>query len=417
MIDKVWRTRNLQASFEKVKVNGGGPGVDNLTIKQFDRRLDAELSRLSELLQTGRYRPTAVKRVYIPKSGGGERPLGIPTVRDRTVQGAVRQVIEPIFEKTFSDKSYGFRPGRGGKDALREVDRLLKAGYTHVVDVDIKGYFDTIPHPPLMEQVSRRIADGRVLNLIEQFLHQPIRDGDQDIPSVCGVPQGGTISPLLANIYLNPLDHELQKQGYEHIRYADDMVILCRTHEEAQTSLGLIKEWMVQAGLMLHPEKTRLVDMGLDNAYFDFLGYRFKRNRRNGKIDRWINPKSIARLRERLRPYLKRCNGHSLDGLTALIRPILRGWYEYFKHARHPVFVEIDGWVRMRLRSILRKRAKGKGRGRGTDHHKWPNSFFAEHGLFSLATAHDLERQSALRQPVNRRAVCGRPARTVRREG
>jgi RNA-directed DNA polymerase len=397
LIDKVWRKRNLESSFYKVSRNGGSAGVDNVSIKQFDRHLDKELSNLSELLETGQYRPSAVRRVYIPKSNGGQRPLGIPTVRDRTVQGAVRQVIEPIFEKTFSERSYGFRPGRSCKDALREIDRLLKTGHHHIVDVDIKGYFDNIPHKQLMERITSRISDSRILNLIEMFLKQPIRDGQQETASTCGVPQGGTISPLLANIYLNPLDHELERQGYELVRYADDMVILCQTQSQAQEVLNLLKNWMEQAGLQLHPEKTRIVDMRPEDEYFDFLGYRFKRNGRNGKIDRWASPKSVANLRTTLRPYLKRCNGRSLDCTIAVIKPILQGWYEYFKNARHPMFDGIDGWVRMRLRSILRKRAGRRGRGRGADHQRWPNNFFAEHGLFSLATAHNLDRQSAMR--------------------
>jgi RNA-directed DNA polymerase len=381
LIDKVWRPANLRAAYQKVKANGGSPGVDNISIARFGRELDKELEQLGRQLQGGQYSPRSIRRVYIPKAGGGQRPLGIPTVRDRVMQGAVRQVIEPIFEKTFAPCSYGFRPGRGAKDALREVNRLLQEGYHHVVDVDIKGYFDNIPHEPL----------------IEQFLRQPIRENEQEVKVTCGTPQGGLISPLLANIYLNPLDHLLVQQGYQIIRYADDMVILCREHQEAQAALRVIQDWMRAAQLQLHPEKTRLVNMSEPDAYFDFLGYRFKRNRRTNTIDRWPRPKSMQKLREHLRPNLGRCNGFSLTSIIARINPTLRGWYVYFKHARPKAMEAVDGWVRMRLRSILRKRRGLKGRGRGRDHHRWPNAFFAEQGLFSLTAAHVQECQSVHR--------------------
>jgi len=417
LIDKVWRMENLKASWAKVKSNGGSAGIDNLSLSRFERHLEQELTRLCQRLQAGSYRPHAVKRVYIPKMGGGQRPLGIPVISDRIVQGALRQVIEPIFEKTFSPCSYGFRPGRGCKDALREVDRLLKTEYSFVVEVDIQGYFDSIAHQPLMEQVQSRISDGRILTLIEQFLRQPVVDKEQQIHPDCGTPQGGLISPLLANIYLNPLDHLLTQQGYQLVRYADDMVVLCQDAETAHRVLETIQNWMKQAGLTLHPEKTRVVDMRQEGAWFDFLGYRFKQNRRNGKIDRWPRPKSVAKLKERLRPYTRRSNGRSLRQIITQLRPILKGWYEYFKHARRGAFPTVDSWVRMRLRSILRKRAGRRGRGRGLDHQRWPNVFFAEQGLFSLVTAHALECQSVNRKPINWRAVCGKSASTVRREG
>jgi len=417
LIDKVWRPANLWSSYQKVRENGGSAGVDNQSIARFSRQAERELERLSERLRTDRYHPQAIRRVYIPKAGGGQRPLGIPTVRDRVVQGALRQVIEPIFEKTFAEGSYGFRPRRGAKDALREVNRLLEAGYQQVVDVDIQGYFDSIPHERLMAQVRQRISDGRILRLIEQFLQQPIWENQQEIAVTSGTPQGGLISPLLANIYLNPLDHQMEQQGYRMIRYADDMVILCREARQAQHALQVVQEWMKTAQLQLHPDKTRIVDLSEGNAYFDFLGYRFKRNPRSDRIDRWPRPRSSQKLREQLRPHLRRCNGHSLGNIIARINPTLQGWYAYFKHARRGAMEEIDGWVRMRLRSILRKRNGGSGRGRGQDHHRWPNDYFAEQGLFSLTAAHLLEGQSVRRETIDRRAVCGRPARTVRREG
>lgn len=381
LIDKVYDPRNLRSAFGSVWRNRGGPGSDGQRVAQFEARLGEELARLGEELREGRYEPQAVRRVYIPKPGSREkRPLGIPAVRDRVVQTAMRHVLEPIFEREFAPQSYGFRPGRGCKDALRQVDGLLKAGYTHVVDADIKGYFDSIPHEKLMERVGERVSDGRVLGLIEQMLKQGVMNELQQWePTEQGTPQGAVISPLLANIYLHPLDLLMQAEGWEMVRYADDFVILCRTQAEAEAALQRIREWMEAAGLTLHPEKTRLVDLNDRNQGFDFLGYHF---RRGGK--RWPRSKSVQKLRERLKPMSKRTNGESLREIIRKLNATLRGWYGYFCHARNGSLQKIDGWVRGRLRSILRKRCGKKGRGRGMDQHRWNNAYFARHGLFSL---------------------------------
>ena len=210
LIDKLFSPATLEAAFAQVEANAGAAGVDHVTVEQFAKREDANLKRLSEELRSGRYRPQRIRRHYIPKLGSREkRPLGIPTVRDRVVQTALRLVLEPIFEKDFAAHSYGFRPGRGCKDALRRVDELLKAGYGHVVDADLKSYFDTIPHDRLMTLVGQKVSDGRMLTLIEMFLKQGVLDGMQEWTPEMGSPQGAVISPLLSNIYLNPLDHAL----------------------------------------------------------------------------------------------------------------------------------------------------------------------------------------------------------------
>jgi RNA-directed DNA polymerase len=327
--------------------------------------------------------------VHIPKLGSAEtRPLGIPTVRDRVVQSAIKLVIEPIFEKEFARTSYGFRPGCGCKDALREVERLLREGRVHVVDVDIRGYFDNIPHDKLMALVRQRIADGKVLGLIEGFLKQGVLEDGVIIDPVTGSPQGGIISPLLANIYLNPLDWLLQGLGLESVRYADDIVVLAPDAHSAQEALRQIRQWMGEAGLTLHPEKTRIVDMSQARASFDFLGYRFLRTK-PGKLIRLIRPKSQQKLRAALRPITKRCNRHSLEVVIAMINPKLKGWFGYFKHAHQSELQRMDAWVRMRLRSILRKRRKGCGRGHGLDHFRWPNRYFENLGLFSLKDARE----------------------------
>lgn len=387
LIDKVWSARTLELAWEKVKSNAGACGADGITIGRFAKDSQSRLLAVNEQLKRGAYQPKPVKRVWIDKPGSAEkRPLGIPTVTDRVVQAAVRMVIEPIFENRFAKHSYGFRPGCGCKDALRRVEELLRAGNTYVVDVDIKGYFDTIPHDRLMALVREHVADGRVLGLIEGFLKQGVIEGEDWQEAKEGTPQGGVISPLLANIYLDPLDWLMAGHGFEMVRYADDMVVLCRSQEEAMAALGKLGEWMEQAGLTLHPDKTRTVDMGLADSHFDFLGYRFKRSRR-GRLIRLVRPKSLRKLREAIKPRTRRNNGRSMEAIVADINRTLQGWFAYFKHIQRSQLEEIDQWTRMRLRSILRKRRGGKGRGRGQDHHRWPNRYFTGLGLFCLLDA------------------------------
>jgi RNA-directed DNA polymerase len=330
--------------------------------------------------------------VHIPKPGSRElRPLGIPTVRDRIVQTALRNVIEPIFERDFAEHSYGFRPHRGCKDALRRVDVLLKSGYTHVVDADLKSYFDTIPHRPLMGQVQEKIADGRVLNLIEAFLAQDVMDGLDTWTPTAGSPQGAVISPLLSNAYLDPLDHMLAEQGIEMVRYADDFVILCRSEAEAHKALERVQAWTADAGLTLHPVKTRIVDA--DQEGFDFLGYHFERGKR------WPRDKSLEKLKDAIRAKTPRQHGHSLSVIIASVNRTTRGWFEYFKQTSYTtVFRNLDGLIRRRLRRILLKRhRKHDHNGRGMAHYRWPNAYFAEQGLFSMEAAHVQLRQSAVR--------------------
>lgn len=379
MIDKVYDRRNLWASWCKSAANKGAPGVDEITIDRYQKDVESNLERLGEKLRNGTYRPKAIRRAYIPKADGTQRPLGIPTVEDRIVQGAVRQVIEPIFEREFAPHSYGFRPGKGCKDALRRVDELLKAGHRYVVDADLKSYFDTIPHGPLMERLRERVADGRVLKLIEAFLEARILEGLAEWTPMAGAPQGAVLSPLLSNIYLNPLDHRMARRGYEMVRYADDFVILCRSKEQAEAALAEVRAWVTQAGLALHPDKTRIVDAASEP--FEFLGFRFDKGRK------WPRNKSKAKLRATVRLRTLRTSGISLEAIITNLNPVLRGWYGYFKHADKRAMREVDGWVRMRLRSILRKRSKQRGRGRGSDHQRWPNRFFAQAGLFTLEQA------------------------------
>lgn len=390
LIDKVHSADNLYSAAAKVVANKGAAGVDHITTKEFFDDAEQNVARLAEQLRSGTYRPQAVRRVMIPKPGSREmRPLGIPTVRDRTVQAAIRHVIEPIFERDFAEHSYGFRPHRGAKDALRRVDGLLKQGYTHVVDADLKSYFDTIPHDKLMQKLRTKISDSRVLKLIESFLKAGVLDGLTEWTPSAGAPQGAVLSPLLSNIYLDELDHLMAQRGFEMVRYADDFVILCRTREEAEAALAFVQQWVSEAGLTLHPEKTRIVDERVES--FDFLGYKFLKHRRLPR------KKSLLKFRDAIRAKTPRTSGHSLSWIIADVNRTLRGWFEYFKHSHRDSFVAIDKWVRMRLRSILRKRLDIRGRGGGYDHWRWPNAFFAEQGLFFLTTAHAAAAQSSRR--------------------
>jgi RNA-directed DNA polymerase len=364
--------------------------MDHQTVEGFLAHRREELDRLHEALRTSSYRPQAVQRVWIPKPGSREqRPLGVPTVRDRVVQTALLHVLEPIFDATFSENSCGFRHGRGCHHALERVEALLKAGNVYVVDADLKSYFDTIPKGRLMARIREQVSDSRVLRLVEMFLEQGVLDGLREWTPEAGTPQGAVLSPLLANIYLNPLDHRLAAAGLAMVRYADDFVILCRTREEADQALALVQQWVADNGLTLHPTKTRIVDARSEG--FDFLGYHFRGDLRQPR------KKSLTKFKDSVREKTKRTNGQSMSCVCVRLSRQLRGWFTYFRHTHWSVFRDLDGWLRGRLRSILRKRQKRKGRGRGQDHQRWPNAFFDELGLYSLRAAHACFVQSSRR--------------------
>jgi RNA-directed DNA polymerase len=365
LYDKVYGLSNLKTAWKRVKANRGGGGVDGMSIAEFDREADGRLEKLSEALRTGTYKPLPVRRAYIAKPGSKEkRPLGIPTIVDRIVQTALRNVIEPIFEHEFDPSSYGFRPERGCHNALEEVERLLAGGSVHVVDVDVRKYFDTIPFQGLMNEVAKRIADGRVLGLIEAYLRQGILEEMELWMPEAGTPQGAVISPLLANIYLHPVDLAMRQAGLTLVRYADDMVVLCRTREEAEAALVKLGELLEARGLQLHPTKTRLAHLMESPVFSSSLN-----------------------------------NGNSLKDIITGLNAVLRGWYHYFKFcsANSWAWARIDAWVRFRLRALHDKRRKGgrsNSRGRGHAHFRWRNAYFAELGLFSLESAEKLVRQS-----------------------
>lgn len=389
LIDKVYRPTTLRSAWQQVLRNRGAAGVDRVSVERFAGQLDRYLGELERDLQSGHYRPMPVRRVEIPKPDGKLRPLGIPTVRDRVVQAAVKRVIEPIFEQLFLPTSFGFRPGRSCKDALRVVDGLLQAGHTHVVDADLKGYFDSIPHDRLKQKLAEHLSDSRVLALLDSWIEQDVVQDLKRWTPTGGTPQGAVISPLLANLYLHDLDVTLAELGVSMVRYADDFVILCRTADEAARALEVVRAWVTAAGLQLHPDKTHLGDCRVAGQGFEFLGYRFEAGQR------WIRDKSLKAIKDRLRGQTRRTEGRSLRQIVAGLNPMLRGWFNYFKHAQRGIFRVLDGFIRRRLRAVLRKHAHRPGAGRClADHRRWPNAYFAAAGLFTLTEARHAASQS-----------------------
>ena len=382
LIDKVWKMENLESAVKQVASGKSEAKADGRRCRRYAQASHRRLPTLQEQLKNGEYQPQPVQRVWIPKLGSKElRPLGVPPVENRVVEMALRHVIEPIFENEFAEQSYGFRPGRGAKDALRRVVQLLQQGRRWVVDADIKGYFDNIPQEQLLRAISEHISDGKVLELIQSFLEQGVMErGKEWQPTETGTPQGAVISPLLANIYLNPLDHLMAQKGWEMVRYADDFVILCESREEAERALAEVRRWMEAAGLTLHPTKTRIVNEN-ERGGFDFLGYHFERGYK------WPRQKSLDKFKEAIRNKTPKLRPGGMRTIIQDINRTLTGWFGYFKHSHWTSFKPLDQWIRQRLRSILRKRHKGKGRARGSDHQRWPNAYFVELELISLASA------------------------------
>jgi RNA-directed DNA polymerase len=388
LIDKVWRDSTLQSAWQQVRASKGAAGIDRISIARFEAHAPKYLGEIAEQLKAGRYRAEAVRRVEIPKAGGGNRPLGIPTVKDRVVQAAVKRVVEPIFESRFCDMSYGFRPGRSCKDALRAVQGWLRQGYTHVVDADLKSYFDSIPHERLLARVAERISDGRVLALIDGWLKQDIVEDLKQWTPTGGTPQGAVLSPLLANIYLHPLDQHMLARGHRMVRYADDFVVLCQSAHEAQQALAAIERWVADNGLELNMDKTHIGDCLQKGQGFEFLGYRFEAGRRH------VRAKSLTKLRDAIRQRTRRTRSGTLRTVVIELNAVLKGWFAYFKHAVVRTFGPLDSFVRRRLRALLRRRDKRPGHGRSlADSLRWPNAYFASRGLFTMSTARRIASQ------------------------
>jgi RNA-directed DNA polymerase len=385
--DKVCNPENLDQAIFKVILNKGAAGVDGYTTGQLKEEWERQRDRLRQELTEGTYQPKPARRTWIPKLGSAElRPLGIPAVRDRVVQTALRAVLEPIFEREFAAQSHGFRPEHSAMEALQQVESLLQAGYFWVVDADFKQYFDTIPQGPLIELVKQRVADGKVIDLLEQYLKAGVMESHQGwTPTPQGTPQGAVLSPLLANLYLNPLDHRMAQKGYQMVRYADDFVVCARTEQEAREALAEIAAWVQEAGLRLHPDKTRIVNAG-EKGGFEFLGYHFEQYRPGGG-KKWPRQKSQFKLRETLRQKLPRNRGGSVSDMVGNVNKTLRGWYGYFKYSLPSAMQRVDEWTRERIRHILRRRHRRRGMVKGREHTEYPIAWFAKQGLFSLKTA------------------------------
>lgn len=392
LMDKVYTPANLAAAWKRVRSNRGAAGVDGQSVAQFERDETKYLGALSRELREGRYRPSPVRRRWIEKLGTSKkRPLGIPTIRDRIVQSALRQVLEPIWEVKFADQSYGFRPGRSCKDALRRVQGLIRSGHKWVVDADIQSYYDTIDHGRLMTDVAKEVADGKVLGVIEQMLSQRVMDADDTWTPEEGIPQGSSLGPLLANVYLHSVDEVLVREGYEVTRYADDLVILCKTKRDAEWALRRLSKEMTSRGLTLHPGKTRVANVFKNG--FEFLGYHFSLGGRRPR------KQSLVKFKDRVRELTRRLDGNSWQTLIDRLNATLRGWFEYFKHSSKRTFPPLDAWIRMRLRGILKKRHRKRGVGKGLCHFNWTNSYFDKLGLFTMTTA----RAEACRPPSGAR--------------
>ncbi|MBV8069775.1 MAG: group II intron reverse transcriptase/maturase [Acidobacteriaceae bacterium] len=401
LIDKVYLPRNLQAAWERVQENAGAAGRDGITVQQFARHAERNLTQLHADLREKTYRPQPVRRVYIPKSGGGKRPLGIPCVRDRIVQQALLQVLAPIFEATFLSRSHGFRPGKGCHTALEVVDRAIRHGYSHVVDADIRAFFDTMDHDILLDQINEEVADGSVLRLIRQILTAGVVEpGAAEVePTSLGAPQGGPLSPLLANVYLHRLDLALVHAHYGLVRYADDFVIFAKSEDEAHQALALARQVLEgELGLLLHPEKTHVVSV---DEGFEFLGFHYFRDPKTGMRCQEVRRKSVLSFRQAIRERTPRLKAQkpvkpralslsrlsSNERLRERIRRVngfLRGWHGYFKTMRSrygpSAWNSLDGFVRGRLRASLTGRV-----GRGWWDVALPNAVFDQLGLVSLA--------------------------------
>lgn len=417
LIDKVYAFPNLWSAWQKVKANNGAAGADGMTVQKFAENDVERLERLAADLRAKSYRPQPVRRKLIPKSGGGTRPLGIPTVRDRIVQQALLQVLEPIFEAKFSVRSHGFRKERGCATALDVVDRAVRHGYTHVVDADIQSFFDTVDHEKLLDAVNEEVADGSVLKLIRRILTAGavLPDAGSVEPTELGTPQGGPLSPLLANIYLHRLDVRMVEAGYGLVRYADDFVVFAKSEDEAAAALTLARQVLEgELGLRMHPEKTSVVSVA---EGFEFLGFHYFRDPKTGRMAKEVRRKSVQRFREAVRlrtPRLHAQRAFKQEHITlhrlaknqrigAIIHDLnlyLAGWHWYFKSVWcrfDPPFDSFDGFVRRRVRMAITGRV-----GNGWWNQLITNRLLRQLGLQSIAELHCAYQSAQLTSPVRK---------------
>ena len=390
LIDKVYGWKNLWTAWRKVRRNKGVHGLDRVSIHAYEQDVEKHLLELQRKLMEKRYEPLPVRRVYIPKASDPtqRRPLGIPTVTDRVCQQAVYQVLSPVFEVGFSPRSFGFRPARKAHHAIAAAIQDGKEGFRHVVDADIASFFDRLDHKVVMSHVCAKVADGRVLGLIEAFLKAGVSEGGiVSIPTE-GSPQGGVISPLLANIVLDSLDKAIEQRNWRFVRYADDFLVLTRSAKEATEALKYIKEVLEGLKLSLQETKTRLTNF---SDGFEFLGFRVRRSRLG------IRQKSVDRFKERVRKLTRRQQGKNVEAVIENLNPVLRGWGRYFGVAEVTgQYSRLDKWVRMRVRSFRKKR-----RCRG-DSRRIPNRKLLKWGLLSLQQCRPEDRIAYVRAKPRR---------------
>lgn len=348
LYQKVCSWENLVEAYKKVKANKGCSGIDMETIEAFDQQWEQNLREIQRVLLQGQYKVSPVRRVYIPKASGGKRPLGIPTLRERIVQQAVRLVIEPILEKKFLPCSFGFRPGKSPKDAHKEVIRLRELGYHWVVDCDIRSFFDNVDHQLLLSWVAQDIPDRNIFNLIKQWLKAGVMEEGKLRKVTTGTPQGGIVSPVLSNLYLHRFDLAMQKRGYKLVRFADDFCVFAKRRDKAERIMTYISQIFQRLRLSLHSDKTRITTF---EGGFVFLGFHFK-----GK---WKIPsqKAIKAFKEKIKFVTCRNFPQSREELIRRTNEVVRGWGNYFKYGNSwRVFEDLDKYLRMRVRAFLDKR-------------------------------------------------------------
>jgi len=374
LIDKIYKRLNLYIAYEKVKANRGAAGVDGVTLGEFEQNLPQRIEEIHRLLYEDRYVPQPVRRVYVPKPNGRKRPLGIPTIRDRVVQQAILNRIRKIFEQKFKDCSYGFRPQRSTIQAIAKVEEYSKVGYQWVVEIDIENFFDTVDQERLIDFVAEEIADGRVLRLIRAFMQSGIMEQMQTKYQTTGTPQGGVISPLLANIYLHPYDEKMTNEAYKVVRYADDIVIMCKSKQEAKGALKRAQQILEgELGLRLNAEKTKIVHR---SQKFEFLGYLFGCSYTDYKIPR---DKAVYSFKDKVRRITRRRQPKKISEVIKELNPVIRGWRNYFKYGNSKrIFWELDWWIANRLRAF-----KVKKWGKRT-HLKLPHEALERMGLLTL---------------------------------